>query len=386
LLEPLAKMLRPVIYFFSSTGGVAKLYFLLMILVTVAIWGVIGGAITRIAAVQVARQEKIGAREALSFAVMRYLSFISAPIFPLILVAFIVVAMIIFSLFYMIPILGDIGGGILWPLMILAGLGMIVTLVGLVGWPMMAATISTEGTDSWEAVSRSYSYIFGAPWHYIFYGAIALVYGAVLVFFVGFMGSAAVYFAKWGVNQIQPPSRDDSFLFVYAPTSFGWRDLLLQGYRVDGDEVWRNGRPTEAYEKLMGNREVSDERNQWQQMRFWNKVGAVIVTFWLYLFFLLILGFGYSYFWSASTIIYLLMRRKVDDTEMDEVYLEEEDQESPYGAGAPPMPKPAAPAPPSGDVTMVEAPTLRSPTQEQAAAPPPAASGDGNPPASGTPT
>jgi hypothetical protein len=391
LLEPLAKMVRPLIYFFSPrAGALARIYFLLVLLVTVAIWGVIGGAITRIAAVQIARQEKIGAREALTFSVKRYLSLISAPIFPLVFIAVVVVGMILFGVLLMIPILGETLGGLLWPLMILAGLGIAVLLVGLVGWPMMAATISTEGTDSWEAVSRSYSYVFGKPWHYIFYSVIALGYGAVLIFFVGFMGSAMVYFAKWGVNQAQLPSRDVSYMYIWAPTSFEWRDLLLQGYRVEGEEVWKNGHATDAYDKLINKKPVADEANKGQQMSAWNYIGTFLVSIWLYLLFLLILGFGYSYFWTASTIVYLLMRRKVDDTEMDEVYLEEEDQESPYSAGAPFTPaKPPtpAPAPVATNVTMVEAPTLRTPPPAEPAAPPPAAAptGDGNAPADGNP-
>ncbi len=387
LLEPLIKMLRPVIYFFSPrAGALSRFYFLLAMLATVAIWGIIGGAITRIAAVQVARQEKIGAREALTFTFKRYLSLTSAPIFPLILVAVVVVAMILFGILMLVPILGEVVGGLLWFLMLAAGLGMIVILIGLVGWPLMAATISAEGTDSWEAVSRSYSYVFGAPWHYIFYSIIALAYGAVLIFFVGFVGSATVYFAKWGVNRIQPQSRDVSYLFVWAPTSFEWRDLLLMGYKVEGEDVWKNGRPTDAYAKLMNDKPVTNEENKWQQMKGYNYVGTFIVSVWLYLFFLMILGFGYSYFWSASTIIYLLMRRKVDDTEMDEVYLEDEEPEGPYSAGPTFTPQPAATPAPAG-VTMVEAPTLRTPGKEEAtaspAATPPPATGDGNPAAGG---
>ena len=30
----------------------------------------------------------------------------------------------------------------------------------------------------------------------------------------------------------------------------------------------------------------------------------------------MMLGFTYSYFWSAATVIYLLMRRKVDEAEL----------------------------------------------------------------------
>ncbi len=61
-------------------------------------------------------------------------------------------------------------------------------------------------------------------------------------------------------------------------------------------------------------------------MKLWNQIGAVLVALWLWIIFLLVIGFGYSYFWCSGTIIYLLMRRKVDDAEIDEIYMEEEEQ------------------------------------------------------------
>jgi hypothetical protein len=386
LLEPLIKMLRPVVYLLNPNAGtVGKIYFLLVMICTIAIWGVIGGAITRIAAVQVTRQEKIGIREALSFALKRYLSYISAPMVPLIIVLALTIIMILFGLLQMIPVLGDLLD-IFWIVMIVFGTIIAGLLLGLVGWPLMSATISTEGTDSWEAVSRSFSYVFGAPWHYIFYSAVALVYGAVLVFFVWFMGSAAVYFAKWGVQQtpgIKWADRDPSYLGAYAPISFEWRSMLLEGAK-GGDQliVDDQGRiNNHAYEVFNGETNYDGPN----RLKWWNKIAAFFVMLWLWLFFLLILGFGYSYFWSSGTIIYLLMRRKVDDTEMDEVYLEEEEQESPYSAGSVlPDAKPAtAGTAPQQPVTMVEAPTLRTPPKEEPAAPPP--SGDGNPPAASNP-
>src|SRR5438876_745285 len=98
----------------------------------------------------------------------------------------------------------------------------------------MIATISTEGTDSFDALSRSYSYVYQAPWQYLWYSFLAVVYGAALVFFVGFMASLMVYLGKWGVSSavgLSDPraekDREPSYLFYYAPTSYGWRDLLI---------------------------------------------------------------------------------------------------------------------------------------------------------------
>jgi hypothetical protein len=349
LLEPLVKFFRPVVYLLRPEAGFwNSIYFLLVLLWTLATWAFFGGAITRMAAVQVARKEKIGMGEALRFTRTRLVSYFSAPLVPLAGVVVFVILLILFGLVHLIPAFGDIVvDGIGWPLVLLAGLIMAVILVGLVGWPMMYATISTEGSDSFDALSRSYSYVLTNPWQYIWYSLVALAYGAVVVFFVGFMGSLMIYLGKWGVSQtpfISNAHREPEYLFIYAPTSFGWRELLIQGSTV----VDINGNP------LPGN-----------TLYWWNSMGAGMVAFWLGLAFLMIIGFGYSYFWSASTIIYLLMRRKVDDTDIDEVYLEEDESEEAYKAGAPVpsgAPAPAGASAAGGQpLTMVEPPTLKTP-------------------------
>ena len=238
---------------------------------------------------------------------------------------------------------------------LLFGLGMACTLIGLaVGWPLMAPTISTEGTDAWEAVSRSFSYVFQRPWHYIWYSLVGACYGAIAVFFIGFMGSFTIYLAKWGVGQTPMTGvfgRDPSFLFVYAPTSFDWRTLLLQGATANGQMVVQDGEiNTTAYDYYL----FPDRPGG---LLFYNKIGAVLVAIWLGVAFLMLIGFGYSFFFSMSTIIYLLMRRHVDGAEMDEVYLEEEDQEG-ATSGFPPPPQSATP-PSKPGLTMVEPPTMR---------------------------
>src|SRR5262249_28159424 len=152
---------------------------------------------------------------------------------------------------------------------------------------------------------------------------------------------------------VRAANRDPAYLFVYAPKSFGWRDLMLKGVVLaDGTPVVD---PTtgqidqRAYDKYLGRDE--DYNNKYKDLHdtvtTFNAIGAVLVAIWIYFFFLLILGFGYSYFWSASAIVYLLMRKRVDDAELDEVYLEEDDVE-PFrppaapatGTAPPPAPKP----------------------------------------------
>jgi hypothetical protein len=383
LIEPLIKLVLPVVYFLSPDADNLwlKLYFLLVFVWTVLTWAMFGGAITRIAVVQVARPgEPIGLTEAVRFTYKRLLSYVAAPLFPLALIFVLLIFSFIFSLFHMIPIVGDIFvDGMLWFVMLLIGLVMTLSLVGLaVGWPLMAPTISAEGTDSWEALSRSFSYVFQRPWHYLWYATVTIAYGAVVIFFVGLMGSLTVYLSKWAVTQTTfVPSRQPSFLFVYAPQSFGWRSLLLQGTiddyppkgsdaRNDDDQV-ADPKATDAPIVQNGDISIKPYTHYVHTLTWYNKVGAALVAFWLGLLFLLILGFGYSFFFSATTIIYLLMRRNLDAAEMDEVYLEEDDQDgfsSPISAAAPESIKATPP------LQMVEAPSLRPVTPPMPVPPP----------------
>jgi hypothetical protein len=107
-----------------------------------------------------------------------------------------------------------------------------------------------------------------------------------------------------------------------------------------------------------------------------------MVSIWTTLVFLMVLGFGYSFFWTASSMMYLLMRRRVDDMDIDEVYLEDSDVSDPF-AGGPTVPLPvsnAGPAAaPSGTTVVQETITVRSdrPNPTAPASPPPEPPTDG---------
>jgi hypothetical protein len=345
LIEPLVKFLRPVVGLLHPlAGGWTRVYLLLVTFWTLATWAFFGGAITRLAAVQLAGKDRPGLMETVRFVAARYVSYLSAPLVPLAFIALIVVLMILYGLIHLIPFVGDIADSIAWPILMLLGFGQAILLIGLVGYPLMYATVSAEGSDTFDALSRSYNYVFQSPWNYIWYALVAVAYGAVLVFFVGFMGSFVIYLTKWSLSQTPLSeyfvTRRVDNLFVYAPRSFHWNELLVSG-------------PTE--------------------MTWYNQISAVIVgAVWTTLVFLIVLGFGYSYYFSAFTMIYYLMRRKVDDTEMDEVYLEEDEDEEPL---LPPAPPAHAPSGPGTPLQMVEPPALRTPS-------PPTADGPGaTPPA-----
>lgn len=330
VLQPVAFLMRPFQVLFDS--GRSWSWGLLVCSLLCGVWAVLvwaffGGAITRLAAVQVARDEKIGLREALKFSWKKFPSFAGAPLFPFVAVIFILVFCTVGGLIVRVPWLGDLFAGLLWVLPLLAGGIMALLLVGLaVGWPLMFSTISAEGSDSFDALSRAYSYVYQRPWHYLFYAVVALLYGSLVTFFVVFFAQLVVYLSGWAVSWGASGS-SMAQLFSHAPEVSGWQ--LLFGPSA----------------------ELSAGR----------QVGAFLIAIWLHGIFLLMAGFVYSYFWTASTIMYFLLRHEVDATDMDEVYLEEEEEEEEFGVPA--MEGEEAPE------AAVESPTLPAGAGSETASP-----------------
>jgi hypothetical protein len=56
-------------------------------------------------------------------------------------------------------------------------------------------------------------------------------------------------------------------------------------------------------------------------------IAATLIAFWVYTVVGVLGAFVVSFYFSANTIIYYLMRHEVDATEMDDVYLEQADEE-----------------------------------------------------------
>ena len=104
-------------------------YFVLFSIWFLVLWAIFGGAVSRIAAVHVARDEKMSIRAALKFSVSKFLSFLFAPVIPLLIIIAVgllvtVGAVIIGN----IPFLGPIIIGALFFLALAAGFVMALVL------------------------------------------------------------------------------------------------------------------------------------------------------------------------------------------------------------------------------------------------------------------
>src|SRR5205823_13700474 len=128
----------------------------------------------------VARDEKISLSSALRFSTSKFLSFIFAPIIPLLIVLVVGVVVMIGGLIGNIPGIGPILMGLFFFLALAAGLVMTLVLLGTGGgFNLMYPTIAVEGSDSFDAISRSFSYVYARPWRMLFSTQLAVRHGAL---------------------------------------------------------------------------------------------------------------------------------------------------------------------------------------------------------------
>lgn len=301
--------------------GYHPIFFTILILYLLVVWAVAGGAISRIAAVQVARDEKISFWQALTFSTNKFLSFVSAPIIPLLIVAAVGLFITAYTLVtFNIPFIGPIIGGALFVLPLVAGFVLTLVLIGLVcGFNLMYPTIAVEGSDSFDAISRSFSYVYARPWRMAFYTLAAAVYGAITYLFVRF--------------------------FITL--------LLLATHAFASAGVFRHALNTEPVWGVIWPHPLAAERLSysidWMTLSVGDRIGAGLVAFWVYLLVAMLGAYAISFYFSASTIIYGLMRHEVDATELDDVYLEPTDDEFADTPGTATVANEAVPLPPAGD-------------------------------------
>ena len=280
-------------------------YLVIGCLWTLVVWALFGGAIVRLSAVALAREDRLGLKASLGFAQRKWFGLFAAPLFPFIGVLLATIPLFLWGLLCRLDFFLTLNL-IVWPLVLVAGAFMAVVVLGLLfGWPLMWGTIGTEGTDAFDALSRSYNYIRERPLHYLFYILVAAALGAVGGIIVLLFAEMVINLGTWGVSWGMGIERV--------------HELKAMPLETDGS-LFSFGRTV---------------------IGFWN--GCVLGLFSAFLI---------GYFWTAMTAVYLLMRQKVDATELDEVYVEDEEQ----GYGMPPLaagvPKvadapPAEPAPPA---------------------------------------
>jgi len=235
-------------------------------------WGVIVWAwpaaiITRRAALELVREERIGFGATLRFVRRRLASYQGAPWLPTVGLLLITVPATLLGLLARSSV-GLALAGVVWPLVLVGSLAAAVLVIGLaLGWPLLWAAISVDGGDAFDAVSRTYSYVFDSVLRFVGYVALAALVG--LAGFVGISVFAAVtlHLALWTVS-------------------------------------WGAG---------------ADWLNATGDLPF----GLRAITFWSNCVWLVANAYLPSYVLTAGTAIYLLLRFRVDGAELDQLHFDE---------------------------------------------------------------
>ena len=276
MLAPAVTVLEPALTLFQSGNSITKLAWnITLILWALLVWSIIGGALARMTALQFANRERISIRQALRFSSRQTFSYLIAPGLPLGGIGVLLLFNVGLALIGSVPVAGGPILGLLWGLVLFISFLMATMLIGIVaGWPLMIAAISTEDSDGFDGLSRSFGYLCDRPWYTLLLVGVALLAGMAGWFMLNVIMELTIHLATWSVS------------IGY----FGSSELQLP--EAASTTFHQSGTETTA---------------------------ESLIEFWTTQFAGLLAGYGPSFFFCAVTVIYFLVRRSDDGTELGEV-------------------------------------------------------------------
>ncbi|MBI4719362.1 MAG: hypothetical protein HY763_16325 [Planctomycetes bacterium] len=282
------------------------------------LWALGGGAICRIAAVQFARDEKLTMRQALRFSRANLLTgFVLAPCIPLVFALAAAVLLAVFGVVLRIPFLGDLIGGLLFSLPLIGGFVVATLLVGLmVGGSLMWPAVGAEGQDAFDAFARSLSYTFSKPWKTALYAILALVYASLSWVVINLFTFFALNVTRAVVG--------------FGTSPFGWWARgTAESPQSKLELLWPFASPSALY-----------AWPEWSKLAWHEYISAFLIGIHVMLVVGVMFSFLVSFYYCASTVLYYLLRRDVDKTDLGDVFMEEGGGE--YMPAEVPAPRPAA--------------------------------------------
>lgn len=343
------QMVKPFYAVFGNASTAPEfLYFVSGSAWSILVWSFVGLGITRVSLLKLARNEAAGLDDAFEFAIRHFVTCVTAVSMPIGLAFLLCVPTFLIGL-----LLGfDFGAllvGIFWFVVLGIAFLMGMLLLGLmVGWPLVVSSVAAEGQNAFDALTRAYAYLFQRPVNYFFYAMIAILFGGVCWLIVHeFTGSVirlGFWSTSWGANRVSTgridtikgelPSSERLDNFAGIPMRFqdsGSRDNvqpnndkrviadlaspataqtlddlnesesigdpLIDALNEDADPIVESGTLTTARRFI----------------QFWTGLAQTVAA-----------AFIHGLFWCMAAAIYLLLRKDVDETEMDEIYMIDE--------------------------------------------------------------
>jgi hypothetical protein len=273
------------------------LYSIVFFTVAFVVLSLAGLALCRSAALQFARAEKPRLAQTVRFGRRRLLSLLGAELAPAALIAAFGLPTILLGLLGNLPIAGPVLTGLFLPLSLLVACAVAIVLIGMVGGAsLMPPTIAYEDSDGFDAVARSFL-IFREPWRMGFYTIVAILYGAVCYLFV----------------------RLFSFLLLWTTYRFLEIGFLRQNASLHA--IW----PEPTFANFLGPGAALPDA-------WYLSLAALLIRLWVLIVMGITASFVLSFYFSASTILYALLRRRADGIALEEISTGSEE-----AAGAPPL-------------------------------------------------
>lgn len=301
LLTPVRSLVEPCRVLFQIGNSWSELAFAwTQLLWALIVWSLFGGALCRMNALQFAARKRIGLLEALKFSRRQWQSYLVAPMLPLsavlILQGF---NWLLGCLASLAPAIGDVVLGIGWCIVLFSGFLMTMLILGLAfGWPLMIAAISTEDSDGFDGLSRTFGYLFDRPWHAALFALSSLpVFAASRILLA----------------------------FVIGLTVTLGADAITRGYDADATASYfsehvrpaSNGLAVSPAGSVAGSLELALAANSVPPLP--NGIPELPIAAWTFIPALLFAGFSPAFFWSATTVTYFLLRNSDDGTPLDSV-------------------------------------------------------------------
>lgn len=264
------------------------IYSIVFFAIASVVLAIAGGAICRMAALQLALNERPGLVESLRFSCIRVVHFLSAFWIPLIIVVVFGASVTLLALLGNIGWLGELLVALSMPLVLLAGVIMVFFIIGVAaGSGLMSPAVAYEDSESFTAINNAFRYVYARPWRLGFFSFLAALYGAMTYLFVRF--------------------------FSFATLLVSYRFLQL-GFVSDNAKLialWSE--PT--FVELAA--PIAATSGSWTM---------AVSRFVIYLCALTVAGvvgsYILSYYYSVSTIIYALLRRHVDGIAISEIHIQ----------------------------------------------------------------
>jgi hypothetical protein len=309
---------RPFIELFDGDLTPMGFVFLLICcLWELLVLGLVGGAITRIAALMFTRNDAPGFVAALKHAARKLPSYSLPPLIALLGAAVFGIQLVVVGAAMRLDFLALVVA-IFWPLVILLGLLMAILLLGaLVGWPLMWATVSVEGTDAFDALSRSFAYTYHRPFRLLWYVFLAALLAVISMFVVKLFAASAIALGDWSINwgldnetmeKVVTPDVQAERIAIEAPPA---AIVAPANAPPAADDAENAAAPlTDNPPALNGT--LTAARNT---ITFWKMIVAALAA-----------GYQAGFLWVAAVGVYLLMRRDIDGVQLNEVYFDPADE------------------------------------------------------------